>query len=262
MAATEVSEEGLEQMLRSLLANWEVETAQLEGKRGTTELQMVAVFSLAAHAHRLASAVLVLRSTKLFLESIPLTREAFQFALTAHWLTVWPSAVDGFIAESERQHNLTLSSVIKAGWEALAEREEAPAKTKDFTAQSARNFHQLCNDLTPAGQEAYAMYRILSSYTHPGYRVIDQYLAGEPIRGHTYPVKFTQDDARPWLFITCCCVIWAARAVDRLTLRQERRGELRSAAKRLGIKAELQLSEDFKVRERKARRGNWKNQAD
>ncbi|GAA3629359.1 hypothetical protein C8D88_1011863 [Lentzea atacamensis] len=253
----------LERILEQLLDQWEKNDQAFSGRKGVSTPQAVGVIALAAHTHRLARGVLKLREAAMHLESLPLTREAFQFALTAQWIAQYAPAVSGFINESSRQHNATIKTINETGWKAAADNEDArqldtPTREKSFVDQSARNFSQLCEDLNPGGTEAYAIYRIMSSYTHPGYRVVDQYLQAEPLAAYTYPTNFDEDDSRPWLYATCTSVVWAARAVDMLDQNHPNRAALRKIADTLGIRPELQLSETFKQREQADRKEKWK----
>ncbi|SMC85563.1 DUF5677 domain-containing protein [Lentzea albidocapillata] len=252
-----------ERILKLLLDRWEENDQGFSGRKGVSTPQALGTFALAAHTHRLARSVLALRDLEMYLESVPLTREAFQFALTAQWIAQYQPAVSGFINESSRQHNATIKTILETGWKGAADSEDSrqlgtPARGKSFTDQSARNFSQLCDDLQPGGTEAYAIYRIMSSYTHPGYRVVDQYIKDDPLLGFTYPTNFNKEDSLPWLHVTCISVVWAARAVDMLDREHPNRAELRTFAKTLGVRPELQLSAAFKQREQAARRAKWK----
>jgi hypothetical protein len=155
-------------------------------KRGTSQtrpfVDVATTFGLCAHVHRLVRPALAMIGDGLVLESIPLVRTMFESALTAHWIIQVPGAGAAFYNEQSRQQKnvLTDISTLKmrsvdpaALAEQLAELEASNALPTDRSSK----FQEICLDLTPGGNEAYAHYRIMCGFTHPSGLLVDQYFA-------------------------------------------------------------------------------------
>lgn len=250
----------LESILDSLITDWETER-EVTFRQKSTEQRLLVTYALSSHTHRLARAVRYLHTGQFYLEAMPLVRAAWESSLTAHWLAQNPDAIRGFTDEDIRQHRNLLDTMAKTGWESAAE----PAQTLNQhqptggpTQESARYFERLCEDLAPGGQQSYAIYRMLCSYTHPGGRIASRYVKDDPIEFHAIPIDFNEEASAVWLAMTCFSVVWAARAFDIIT-DGKRMNTLRKTAKRLGIPLQMQLSQKARQREQKARRANWRS---
>lgn len=252
MTATTMSTEDIRKILSNLLSRWEQHNEVFAGRKGAMEDQLIITYTLAAHTHRLASTVLLLQEHERRLEAIPLVRSAMEHALTTQWLAQYQDAIRGYMHEGLRQHKSLLSRIAAAGWkkasDALTQFDQIEGD-KHPAHDAARYVERLCNDLEPAGDEAYSMYKILCAYTHPTPRIAEAYLLQDPLRLSREPVSYDQSDWTVWLFITCASTMWAARAVDILEKGSPRMNELRSVARLLGVTPQFQLSLAFRRRE-------------
>lgn len=254
------SPDALRELLNELLDRWERGARMTTGRRGAGEDQVTVTFALATHVHRLAATVLLLQDHDRGLESFPLVRSAFEHALTAQWLAQYPHGIHGFVNESLRQNKNLLTTVAQTGWASaveLLDQVDAVAPTKHPADDAARHIKQLCDDLVPAGTQAYTMYRILCQYTHPTPRIVESYISRNPLIAHSFPAGYQETDNAMWLFFTCASTIWAARAFDMLEDGHPRSKELRKAAKRLEIPPQFQLSPALQQRDQAHRRAKW-----
>ncbi len=132
---------------------------------------------------------------------LPTARVSFKHALTAQWVAQYPPAVDGFYNEGVRQRKNLANTVAESGWEAAQAAEDLIRGTTVPSPAdvSARNFRVMCDDLDPAGAQAYAMYRLLCSYTHASSHTVDAYFQADPLEVFTYPHRYDESDSRVWL---------------------------------------------------------------
>ncbi|WP_281033090.1 DUF5677 domain-containing protein [Nocardia jiangxiensis] len=204
---------------------------------------------LASHVTALARAVVTLLDHSANeLVAMPLIREAFEGAITAHWLTQVPDGMQAFAAEYERKRTALAtdlqraqSAPFRAGANMVAA-QVLPVKPSKSTSQ-ARNFSQMCEDLALAGVDAYVYYRLASEQSHPSMLVVDQYFDNgkDGIELRIVPRTTVADSG--WLFLTAASVVWAHMAVNYCDAPRRRRSELRAIARRLQIEPELKLSD-------------------
>lgn len=229
----------------SLLSGWDSNQPPREfcPRRGVDHGRFACVYGLAAHAHQLARTAVTLYQANLALEASPTVRSAYEHGLTAMWVAQYPSAARALVNESCRNRRNTLDSAKRAGW---AEAVKIAKETVDWEPvaspldKTAKHMEKLCEALTPGGTEAYSIYRLMSMMSHPGAYLVDYYVHKEPIAVQARPKEFDRPEV--WMFMTCCSIVWAGRAVDMLHKEHSRRNELRVAAKKLGIAPELNPS--------------------
>ncbi len=241
----------------SLIDSWNAGPKEIELRKGRTQAQLVVVYGLATHAHRLAKAALTLLGEDLVLESMPTVRSLYEHALTAQWVGQYKNGAAGFFNEYRRARRATVQTLLRTGRESAREKAERMEDTEpwevipDDAHKPARHFSELCRELN-VNEELYSYYRIMSAMAHASGHIVDSYLESvDPIvvrrqpRGH--------ERATPWLYMCCVSLVLAGRAFDWLTRSHLRREELRKAARVLGIVPELQLSGAFYARVRKSK---------
>lgn len=249
-----LSDDELLAVAHGLIAGWDAAPGKLDHDPRKDHENTLAVFGLAAHVHRLARAYLLLHAQGMTLEAMPLLRAAFETALTCAWVDEMPDALPALTDEAHRQWAALAATLsgprwpmddeTRAVWRAVVHQ---PATTSSFGA--AKHFQRLCDDLVQAGDQAYGLYRIISSEVHPTLGVIHRYLR-PPGEAHVNLSLVPAPDPAPgrWLFLLCASMVWAGRAFDHHDRARSRRGELRSAAKNLRVPESLVLSNAARVR--------------
>lgn len=220
---------------------------------GADVARITAVIGLARHVHDTSRAVLLLLDAGHEAAATPLVRLAYEGALTAAWLVQSREqhGVLAFLHEHartraalKRDASQAMSFVYREGVNHLRDTDMTPYIG---SLDSARQFAQVCDDLTPGGKDAYVLYRILSAYSHASVQVVDLYFAPGATGG--IPSSRSKADGTigqsGLLFLTASAMIWSARAHSYLTQDKTHRNSLRRAARALGINAELQLSESY-----------------
>ncbi|GAB2966666.1 DUF5677 domain-containing protein [Saccharothrix stipae] len=246
---TAMTHEETHDLLAARISAWQDRSDQARKAPGVSMAQFVTVLALAAHTHRVARGVLVLYGEDLRLEAVPLVRSAYEHSLTAMWLAQYDEAVIGFVNRYDQQRRLAVDTIAKAGWSGakeLADRLEQEERRSSRADGPAGNFGQLCNELEPGGDEAYAIYRILSSLSHAGALLADHYMAADPLEVSLEPRRV--GEATHWLYLTAVSVVKAAWAVDMLEFDHPRRGALQAAGDRLGVQPESRLSQKHHAR--------------
>ncbi|WP_139320502.1 DUF5677 domain-containing protein [Saccharomonospora sp. CUA-673] len=245
-------------LLRSLLDSWQTLPPKAELCKGKTVAQVATVFGLAAHTHRLATAVDMLWSAGMYIESAPLIRGAMENALTAQFVAQVDDGVYGLLNNYARKRKNLVDEIVKAGYlssDQLASQLDEWEPVQTPSTDSATKVQQLCNDLEPGGSQAYAWYRLLSAWSHAGGAIVDEYAHDDPFQLSITPDKFPPSTG--FLVILGGSVVWAGRAYDMLTRGKGRREELRRAAGKIGIVPELHPSAAYRRRvqaEKKKRR--------
>ena len=253
-----IDEEQLKLSGDSLLKSWNAQggatfMAGRRGRRAWTQHQFIAVHSLAAHVHRLYVPATRLLDEGWVIEALPLIRAAYEMALTAHWIAQVDDGANAFMNEDVRQRRgleqtaqLGLSAEVLAGG-SVHGIDLDPLETS--AAGSARNFEQLCRDLTPGGANAYFHYRALSMYSHPSVALVDEYLQPDA-SGNFVGLRISakERDAAPWRGLLVAALLWAGRAVDYFDMSHVRRSELRAVARELGIAGELHPTPGARLR--------------
>ncbi|MDP3951153.1 hypothetical protein [Microbacterium sp.] len=231
--------------------------------------RLAIVKGLACYVFDTGKAISTLHAARQINAMIPLVRLAYESALNVSLLvqSLDQHGVDAFMHEYSRQRAALQLSASRSPSEVF--REGAPdvsgidgSPFKD-SHDSVRHFHQICEDLTPGGPDAYLYYRLLSAYSHPGVGVTDLYFEDNGQPG--LPTFLGEaKEALPGgmlLFFTAASLLWSARAYSYLTRDQADRDFLRSVGRRIGVADSLALSDDYRRRhaararaEREARR--------
>jgi hypothetical protein len=253
-----LTEPELLDLAESLLEGWAAPVNMLGDRSKQPEATLV-VWGLAAHVHRLARAYVVLYRQGMVLEAMPLLRAAFETALTCAWANEMPDALPSLGNEQHRRWTALVKELsgprwpvddeTRAAWRAVT---HEPASTS--SDGSARHFERLCHDLVQAGDQAYGLYRIMSSETHPTMTVVMRYLR-PPGPAHVNLSDEPEPDdegGRRWLLLVCASMVWSGRAFDFHDRDRPRRGELRRAAKALGVPESLVLTNEARVRSKKS----------
>jgi hypothetical protein len=227
---------------RGLLDGWDTKQPPLEfsPRRDIDHGRFACVYGLAAHAHRLGKAAIALYDADLALEALPTIRCTYEHGLTAMWAAQYPTAARALVNESYRNRRNTIGSAQRAGWAhivKLAEESDDWGPIASPLDSTAKSLQQLCGSLEPGGEQAYSIFRLMSSMSHPGAHLVDYYIHKDPVAVQATPKEL--DAPEIWMFMTCCSLLWAGRAVDMIHKEHPRRNELRSIAKRLGISPEL-----------------------
>lgn len=236
-----------------------------KGKAPTNEdaTRMLCVEGLTRHVYEMSRSIVLLLDEGQMISAVPLVRLVYETALTAAWLvnTEGQHGVTAFLHEHARQNKNLQSELKKSFVETFREHAVSMADTDQSpyvgALDSTQRFRQICNDLTPGGPDAYIYYRLLSSLSHPGVAVTDLYFEG-PSLGSGIPQR-RSEPATPLngeflLFLTCASMVWAGRAFSYLSKEKAHRSSLKSAARQLGITAELKLGDEYFIRH--ARRKN------
>lgn len=249
-----LTEDDLLALAHGLVAGWEDCPDRTDRDRRKHPESTLAVFGLAAHVHRLARAYLLLHEEGMGLEAMPLLRSAFEAALTCAWVNEVPDALPALSNETHRQW-VALTDTLsgprwpvddetRAAWRAVA---HEPQTTN--SSGSAKHFARLCGDLVQAGDQAYGLYRIMSSQVHPTLGLIHRYLRPPGEASVNLSLEPTPDPAPgSWLLLLCASMVWAGRAFDFHDRHRPRRNELRRAAKALKVPESLVLSNTARVR--------------
>ncbi len=216
---------------------------------------IAAIIGLGNHAYDTARAAATLLDDGQLNASLLLVRTVYETALTAVWLVQAKDhqGITAFLHEYargrgalQRDARSAASKVFREGAEGLPDADPSLYEDK---LDSMRNFQQVCEDLHPGGIDAYILYRILSGYSHPSAAIVDLY-----IDQHTDGSPVKRQQAKPALepdllcFTLSAALVWAGRAFSYLSKSKAHRSALRSAARKLGIPAEIQLSERYLMR--------------
>ncbi|CAI9385814.1 DUF5677 domain-containing protein [Microbacterium sp. T2.11-28] len=240
--------------------------AARRGKRfeGHDVARLTAIVGLTRHVHETASAIALLIDAGQINTAIPLVRMAYENALTAAWLAQSEEdhGIRAFLLEHSRQRAALKTNSLKAASATFREgaSQIADADSTGLTGSldSARQFHDICLDLAPGGEDAYIYYRILSAHSHASVGIADLYFARAP-SDDTMPAWREEPDiafggAGPLLFFTACAMVWSARTFSYVTRDQGHRDELRRIARELKIQSDLKLSDHYRRRHAQRRR--------
>ncbi|MFF3224059.1 hypothetical protein ACFYV7_14800 [Nocardia suismassiliense] len=207
------------------------------------------VLAFAVHTHRLGEMVLDLveRDTSMVLV-LPSVRACYETALTSHWIAQSADAAVALFNEEIRQRrNLaktlrSASSPAMAGFADHIAHTDLPDALTSSSAQ-AKSVERMLQDFGSVGTDAYAYYRLLSGYSHPGGSLADQYLEDHQTSPFTLRLE-PSDPLTPdsGIYLIGCCLVWAGSAARYIQHDpRRRRQELRDAATDLGISPDLHL---------------------
>lgn len=228
------------------------------------------VYGLGMHAVQSGQAMIEMHESGRQLLSLPLARLSLESAINALWLVQTGEGLMGFVNEGTRQRNNVFIEMAKSANEIFREGAAAhgaeEAYPQSFTDAAARNFQQMTEALQ-GGHDAYLLYRMLSQYSHPGLRLVDEYLleneeSESGVTLITTPDKFAADDDPAFLFITVVAMMWGARALDHLQMDHRHRSRLRAIAKTLTAPETLNLTAKaraaYLAKASEQRRSEWK----
>lgn len=252
-----------------ILEDWRTSQAQsstfLMGRvnHQTHQAQFAIVYGYCAHVHETARAYLGAIDAASTVVATPLARMCYETALTAHWIAQSPDGYRAAGNENIRNRSSlvatlkkTATEVFQAGADDIKHADLSQRLDSDSDA-SARNFWQLCDDLTPGGPDAYAIYRAMSLESHPTLSVAD--LWTDPPTSEDGPERLRTTlregpGSDTWTFLVAASLIWSGRALDYFDRDHRRRSFLRATAREMGIPDALQLSDRYRRRISGARR--------
>ncbi|WP_206448805.1 DUF5677 domain-containing protein [Agrococcus sp. KRD186] len=269
----ELSTAELDELARELLDAWDADghptemsqpRARLGKPIGAADVaRMECVVGLARHVHETTRAIRLLLDNGHLNAAVPLVRLVYECALTATWLVQSEdhNGIKAFLHEYTRQQSNLQSALTRAVSATFRSSRGAVADTNmdEYLGSSdnARRFDLICEDLEPGGADAYIFYKILSSISHAGVRLVDLYFSAPP-RGQVVPPPRQIPDApldpELLLFLASASMVWSGRAVSYISKNKTYRSMLRRAARQLEIKAELHLSAAYSKRHGEARR--------
>ncbi len=213
--------------------------------RGGTRAKVPVVFGLAAHAFRLAGPAVRLLEQGQVVEAMPQLRAIFECAITAQWTVQMAEGEAALVNEEVRQRRALVRTMTAASRSLgqlagdVVVGEGIPTRTN----VSTRQFHQVCLDLEPGGEDAYAIYRMMSQMAHASAFTIDAYLRlDDGPAGFALDVEPVQPDAEAYLGILAYCLVWSARAVDLLDKNKHYRPRLLRLTRELQISSVLKAS--------------------
>lgn len=256
--------ESLRALLDELIEAWEEhgdprDLTQPKARRGQpiTSIdiaRMECVLGLSRHTYETAHAIRLLIDNGHVLSAIPLIRLAYECALTSVWLvqSEGTEAVKAFMheyARSNRSMRVSLRKAMSATFrenaDSIADADVEPYRN---SLDNAQRFDLICEDLEPGGADAYVYYRALSSFSHAGVRLLEQYFEPDPAGG---PMPAIRPEPRePFgdnylLFLTCASLVWAGRPITYLADNKEYRNLLRRSGNHIGVTSELKLSPKY-----------------
>jgi hypothetical protein len=242
---------------RQLLTGWEAWMTDplVVTQRGRKHpMQAAVTHGLCAHVHYLAPSALDLLDSGRVLAALPLVRAGFEAAIDAQWVAQTKDGWAAFLNEDLRQRQNLVKSLEQAASHVFREAAPSVARYSHLekleTTASVRHFQHVCDDLVPAGGDAYITYRSMSHLTHASGLVVDLYLESDDgPAGLARRMTPKEPSALSWTFIVAASLVWAGRAVDFLDKKRLRRSELRSAARAIGTTSELKLSDAARARE-------------
>lgn len=218
--------------------------------RRPDESRFISVYGLAAHAHQIGEPAFELLARGSALEATPLVRLMYESALSSVWLAQNTEGARAFM-NREIDSRKALAGTLAKGQAAWMQKSaesfpsiEDPKFDTGSDAQ-AKNFEQLCNDLTPGGADAYINYRFLSRLSHASPQVLDRYSFAGPdgeFRGLRTEPDRARDSRELITFLAVASLVWAGTAVDYIDPARSRRSETREAARTLGVSRDLHLT--------------------
>ncbi len=260
----------LRALIEELLSQWDVtgkpqalhQPAARKGRKitGSDVARVTSVYGLARHVHELARAVCLLLRQGYANAAIPVVRTLYENALTAAWLvqSKGDHGIRAFVHEHARIRRalqndafLAASEVFREGASEIADTDPTPYLG---STDSVRNFHDVCLDLKPAGKDAFIYFRLFSNFSHASPKIADLYFESAAGKSDLPAYLHEPEDGVPvnvLLFFTAASLVWAARAYSYLLRDNQYRNFLRSCARKLGVEADLQLSEHYYQRHAK-----------
>jgi hypothetical protein len=192
----------------------------------------------------------------LTLESIPLVRLMYESALTSVWLAQNEEGARAFMNKEIASRKALARTLSKAQTPWLRRGADQFPGIQDprFDSGSdaqAKNFEQLCGDLTPGGHDAYTIYRLLSRLSHASPQVLDRYTfvgSDGEFKGLRTDADRTRESRELITYFAVTSLVWAGTAVDYIDSTRARRSETREAARKLGTPRDLHLTHEARQR--------------
>lgn len=243
------------QIIDELLAKWEAfisdPDTSLSGK-GTgagaghdrTPEQVQVVLGLVTHVYATVRYLRPAIGDGLTIVQMPLVRSTFEATLTAVWCDEVADGARAMVNEDVRQRRNLAAELAKT--HTLADLAQTVAHLdlvalETSSADQARQFQQLAADIAMDG--AYATYRMLSHLSHPGIKVVDEYMvADDPANPEDVEFRREPDpmtSASAFAGILACNLVWAGMVANYYDPTRTLRNSLRAAARKLGVKPEL-----------------------
>lgn len=204
--------------------------------------QVAAILSLTAHTYETAALLRPAMPDAVTMAHMPLVRTIYETALTVLWIDKVDDAAQAWLNEFVRQRGVLRETMAKSTSlaqyaAAVTHVDDDKPDTSGSVDSEARHFERLSQRLQLDG--AYAYYRLLCQMTHPSATAADQYLAPSETSAFAFnPRPAPLENSRTWACLVAGCLVWSARVVDYID-GSARRNDLRSCARRLGIKADL-----------------------
>lgn len=228
--------------LDDLIEMWErwtsAGTINLRSRRGfeKSERQAVVLVTLTQHLVQLMKVVRPSLPDDLPITLVPVAREALETGVWIVWMDRFRDAADAAINEDERNRVNLTRAMLKSDLVPDGVTLDLPEWTRlsTATASHARSFQQMTEAL--GIPEIYVYYRIMSEHSHPGVRIVDQYVEqredGTPMFRGTAKPGFESVLATRVLPVF---LLKAIRIVTYMTRDVEQRREVREVARALQV---------------------------
>lgn len=224
---------------------------------GYHDARLHSVSGLAAHTYRAGEVGARLLRDALWLECSPIVRTSYECAITAQWAAQVPDGIQALLNEDYRSRR-SMAETLR-GSQAWAEPGLLVPTPDDHDHQSlsnaqARNFKQMCEDLSPGGAEAYSYYKTLCWFSHATNYVADYYTDLLGLEDNSLRMKLRRapraDNENAYLVQFFCAVslVWAASALDQLDADKSHRRQIAKIAERIGVQPAMKLTAKAKGR--------------
>jgi hypothetical protein len=227
---------------------------------GYHEARLHTVSGLAAHAYRTGELAARLLRDGFWLEASPIIRTSYECAVTASWAAQVPDGVQALLNEDYRSRRNMVDTLKRSKAWAAAGLEVPTPRDEDHGSLSnaqARNFKQMCDDLSPGGVEAYSYYKTLCWFSHATNYVIDHY-TNVLEESDSYRItlrrspRASEDGGHTVQYFCAVSLVWAASALDFLDADHAHAGQIAALAEKVGVTPALRLTDEALERTREA----------
>lgn len=228
---------------------------------GYHETRLHTVSGLASHAYRTGEAAARLIRDGLWLEASPIIRTSFECAITTQWAAQVPDGVQALLNEDYRSRR-HMADTLKQSEAWAASGLEVPTTADEdhesFSNAQARNFKQMCDDLSPGGVEAYSYYKTLCWFSHATNYVIDHYTNLYESDG-SYRItlrrtpRVSEDNAYTVQYFNAAALVWAASALDFLDADKAHEAQIAALAEKVHVTPKLMLTDKARARVKRER---------
>lgn len=142
-----------------------------------TSLPGLAIHVQVEHIAELTESVLELLRNDIYVSTAPLIRLSMECAVNAAWWAREPIGVRSSVHESARQGRLLVRAIRKLSPGSFRDTGDLNAVLRayaEFASDEARVFETRCKAI-PGGEWIYPYYRLLSSASHGGPALLDEY---------------------------------------------------------------------------------------